>query len=421
MGSDNNKGVATNWKQGIRALAQCASKKSIANKQFEIVLEEVLILPRTIEKMELLNASPITYAKELSEASIIGLNNYASQVVQIITDREFAAIGAIIGLLLPDVQEDILQRVPGASEVEIVSYDGTEPTTASEKSAVLLKADIDDSDTVLQEVRRLVNEDGWGGVLLTGVPGTGKSWYARQIAIKLTGGDQRRIREVQFHPSYQYEDFVEGYVPDGKQGFRLADKHMLEMAEIARHEKGPVVLVIDEFSRTDPARVLGETMTYMEGSLRGIDFFLPSGRRVAIPKNLIFLATMNPEDRSVDEIDAAMDRRWAKIALKPDVNKLRDFLMANGAPAAMLGPVIDFFSGMQKHVQIGHAFFRTVKDPAGLGRLWENQLRYVVGKRFRFDADTLQEVEGLWNTCEAATKPADATPAKPAGAQGETA
>jgi 5-methylcytosine-specific restriction protein B len=418
--SDNNKGVPTNWRQGIRALARCESKEA-DGKQFTIVLDEVLILPRTVEKMELLTTSPITYAKELSEAVIVGINNYASQVVQILTDREFATIGAIIGELIPDVQEDIFQRVPGASEVEIIFYDGSKPATASEKSAELLKADIDETDTVLQEVRLLLDEDGWGGVLLTGVPGTGKSWYARQIAIKLTGGDRRRIREVQFHPSYQYEDFVEGYVPDGKQGFRLADKHMLEMAEIARHEKGPVVLVIDEFSRTDPARVLGETLTYMEGSLREIDFYLPSGRRVAIPKNLIFLATMNPEDRSVDEIDAAMERRWSKIALKPDVNKLRDFLKANGAPAAMLGPVTDFFNGLQRHLQIGHAFFRTVKDPAGLARLWENQLRYVIRKRFRFDADTLQQVEGLWTTCEAATKTADILPDKPAGAEGEAA
>jgi 5-methylcytosine-specific restriction enzyme B len=258
MGSDNNKGVATDWPQGIRALARCESKKA-DGKQFTIVLDEVLILPRTVEKMELLTTSPVTYAKELSEAVIVGIHNYASQAVQILTDRQFATIGAIIGELIPDVQEDIFQRVPGAAEVEIIFYDGSKPATASEKSAELLKADIDEADPVLQEVRLLVDEDGVGGVLLTGVPGTGKSWYARQIAIKLTGGDQRRIRELQFHPSYQYEDFVEGYVPDGKQGFRLADKHMLEMAEIARHEKGPVVLVIDEFSRTDPARVLGET------------------------------------------------------------------------------------------------------------------------------------------------------------------
>lgn len=120
--------------------------------------------------------------------------------------------------------------------------------------------------------------------MLQGAPGTGKSWCARQIAIKMTGGDRHRMREVQFHPSYQYEDFVEGYVPKGSTGFTLRDKHLLEMIQVANAIDGPVVLVIDEFSRTDPARVLGEALTYMEGSLRGVDFRLPSGRSVSIPK-----------------------------------------------------------------------------------------------------------------------------------------
>jgi 5-methylcytosine-specific restriction protein B len=399
MGSDNNKGAPTDWAQGIRALARCKSKAAVANKRFEIVLEDVFILSRTVEKSELLTFSPATYARDLCEASIVGINNYASQVVQLLTDKEFATIGAIIGELLPDVQEDLLQRVPGADSVELLGVERS--ATTYEKLAEPLIAEIDDDDTVLQRVRRLIDEDRMGGVLLTGAPGTGKTWYARQIAIKLTSGNRRLIREVQFHPSYQYEDFVEGYVPDGKQGFRLADKHMLQMAEIAGNEKGPVVLVIDEFSRTDPARVLGETMTYMEASMRDKDFYLPSGRRVRIPKNLIFLATMNPEDRSVDEIDAAMERRWAKIGLKPDVNKLRDFLAENGAPAAMLKPVFDFFNNLQKHMEIGHAYFRTVRSPESIGRLWNSQLQYLIRKRFRFDADTQREIEGLWATCEA--------------------
>jgi 5-methylcytosine-specific restriction protein B len=113
---------------------------------------------------------------------------------------------------------------------------------------------------------------------------------------------------------------------------------------------------------------------------------------------------MNPEDRSVDEIDAAMERRWAKIALKPDAKKVRDFLQESGAPADMIGPVLDFFNAVQKHIEIGHAYFRTVKDPESAVRLWNNQLQYVVRKRFRFDGDTRSEVEALWTTCETALK-----------------
>ena len=156
----------------------------------------------------------------------------------------------------------------------------------------------------------------------------------------------------------------------------------------------------------------------MEGSLRGVDFRLPSGRRVNIPKNLIFLATMNPDDRSVDEIDAAMERRWAKIHLKPDVDKLRSFLESNGVEGAMIGAIIEFFVALQNHVEIGHAFFRTVKDEASLRRLWNRQLKYMIQKRFRFDNDTKEEIGVLWDKCLSALNP---NPAVAAAASGDSA
>lgn len=403
LGSDNNKGVKTAWTQGVRALARCREKKDVGNKLFEITLEDTLILSSTIEKRDFLHFSPATYASELSEAAIIGLNNYASQVVQIVGDREFSAIAAMIAEMLPDVQEDILSRVPDAAKIKILNCDGTVTRVGPPPDPLPLE--LAEGDAVLANVKKLLLEDGWGGVLLVGVPGTGKSWYARQIAIALTGGERSRIREVQFHPSYQYEDFVEGYVPDGRQGFRLADKHMLEMAALAQREDEVVVLVIDEFSRTDPARVLGETMTYMEGSLRGTEFFLPSGRKAVIPPKLLFLATMNPEDRSVDEIDAAMERRWAKVTLQPSVDKLREFLTENGLSGADVGEITKFFVALQRYVEIGHAFFRGVKDSDGAIRLWENQLSHIVHKRFRFDPETAKEVRDLWATCEANLSP----------------
>lgn len=405
LGSDNNKGAKTTWTQGIRALARCREKVNVGKNQFKVTLEDVIILSETIEKRDLLHYSPNTYAKELSEAAIVGLNNYASQVVQLVDDRQFAAIAAIISELLPDMQDDILAAVPEATTIAILNEDGT--ATQAGPPPEPLASELAADDTILAEVKKLLLEDGWGGVLLLGAPGTGKSWYARQIAISLTDGERNRIREVQFHPSYQYEDFVEGYVPDGRQGFRLADKHLLEMSALAQREDKHVVLVIDEFSRTDPARVLGEAMTYMEGSLRGTEFFLPSGRKAVIPKKLLFIATMNPEDRSVDEIDAAMERRWAKVSLQPDVNKLRDFLTSNGLKPYEIGELAKFFIELQKHIEIGHAFFRSVRDGSGARRLWRNQLSHIVNKRFRYDLETKKEIGELWAACEAGLFPPD--------------
>lgn len=419
LGSDNNKGQGTSWVQGIRAYGICEKSERIeGSKSFEVVLRDVYLLPRTITKLELLQSSPETYARSLADAAIIGLDNYASQVVQILSDDEFATIGAMIADMIPESKEELVKRVPAIAGVKLIARPedqdgstGNAPVEKPEKEPPPYTCELESDDAIFEAVRQLIDDDGFGGILLQGPPGTGKSWYAKQIAIKLTDGERRRIRQVQFHPSYQYEDFVEGYVPRGSTGFRLQDKHLLEMVEIAKSTDKPVIIVIDEFSRTDPARVLGEAMTYMEKSLRGQEFSLPSGRSASIPANLIFIATMNPDDRSVDEIDDAMDRRWAKVHLSPDVKRLRSFLQTNKTPGPMIGAVIEFFNGIQEYVPIGHAFFRTVGTAQALQRLWDNQLQYVVQKKFRFDPDTRQTVSALWEKCIAACAPKEAEPA----------
>lgn len=404
LGSDNNKGQPTAWTQGIRGIGECDSKVALGGGQFDISLSGIYIFTRTIEKAELLQTSPETYARFLSQAAIVGLNNYSSQVVQLLNEEEVAAIAALIATALPSDADALRGRIPSMGDVVVFDRptDSEEPSNSQAPQALeetIEQSELSDDDPILVQVQKLVFEDGVGGVLLAGPPGTGKSWYARQIALKLNHGRLSRMREVQFHPAYQYEDFVEGYVPDGARGFVLTDKHLLVMAALAKESESTVVLVIDEFSRTDPSRVLGETMTYMESSYRDKEFRLPSGRRASIPKNLIFLATMNPEDRSVEEIDAAMERRWAKVTLAPDASKLKGFLQENAVNPKIIPAVLQFFVDLQDFAAIGHAYFRSVRDAASLKRLWDSQLSHVLAKKYRFDAATTGEVTQLWQRC----------------------
>lgn len=286
-----------------------------------------------------------------------------------------------------------------APEPERIVEPAEEPTNKTSEED-LLPLSIDPSDDVLSQVRDLVND--YAGVILTGPPGTSKTWYARQIAAALTDRDKKRVRFVQFHQSYQYEDFVEGYVPreDGN-GFQLRPKHLLEMCEVARkHDDQTCVMIIDELSRSDPGRVFGEALTYIEPTLREVEFYLSSGNPARIPRNLFFLATMNPLDRGVDEVDAALDRRFAKIAMEPSVERLRTLLDQNGLEQQLKNAIVKFFEFLLKNpnerCRIGHAYFRAIRTEADLRRLWEHQLRFHMEKAFRLDRESFRHIELQW-------------------------
>jgi 5-methylcytosine-specific restriction enzyme B len=265
----------------------------------------------------------------------------------------------------------------------------------------LLPLSIDAADDILVTVRQLVPD--YAGVILSGPPGTSKTWYARQIAAALTDRDRKRVRFVQFHQSYQYEDFVEGFVPreDGN-GFQLRPKHLLEMCEVSRgYQDQTCVIIIDELSRSDPGRVFGEALTYIEPTQREVEFYLASGNPVKIPRNLFFLATMNPLDRGVDEVDAALDRRFAKIAMEPSAERLAVLLDQNSLDEQLKNLVLRFFrfllTNQNERCRVGHAYFRAIRSQADLQRLWDHQLRFHMAKAFKLDSESYRNIEREWN------------------------
>ncbi|WP_255758256.1 McrB family protein [Massilia sp. erpn] len=265
-----------------------------------------------------------------------------------------------------------------------------------------LISEIAENDPILLKTRTLLS-DGFAGVILFGPPGTSKTWYARQIAAHLVDGKNKRVSFIQFHPAYQYEDFIEGYAP-GKNGkFQLTEKVFLDLCKKASKDYPDenCVLVIDEFSRCDVGRVFGEALTYLEKGKRGVPFKLASGREVLIPANIIILATMNPWDRGVDELDAALERRFARISLEPDLDLLKIVLDKNKVEAALQEKVVAFFNVVKKHenplARIGHAYFSGVTDENSIIRLWDHQLSFHFEKAFRLDMQSYEKLKEIWN------------------------
>lgn len=255
-----------------------------------------------------------------------------------------------------------------------------------------------DNPTLLL-VKELLRD--FGGVILVGPPGTSKTYLAIEIAKSLASNAPECLRFLQFHPSYQYEDFMEGFVPTGT-GFQLLPKHLVLMAQSALADPGRTyVLVIDELSRSDPARVFGEALTYVERSKRGLSFQLASGRSLTIPLNLAFICTMNAFDRGVEEVDLAFERRFAKIEMLPDEVLLEHILLRNGVDEGLKARILQFFVWLNRSpnqsVHLGHAYFVTVRDEPSLQRLWRHQLRFHVRRAFALDPNGALEVESAWN------------------------
>lgn len=265
-----------------------------------------------------------------------------------------------------------------------------------------LEDDLSEDDPVWLTVKDLL-DSGSSGVLLSGPPGTSKTWYAKKVATKLAEADPQRLLVVQFHPSFSYEDFIEGYVPvvrGERATFEVQPKVFLTICEAAYQDPTRAyVVLIDEFSRGDPSRIFGEVLTYIEKAYRNQLFSLPySGRLVAIPNNLVVLGTMNPHDKSVSQLDDAMDRRMDKVEMLPSVEMLKAILDKNGVEGELKGAVIEFFNFVNQSLgnMVGHALFDGVKNSADLTRLWNHRLRFYIQRLIPFEPDLALEVRSRY-------------------------
>ena len=159
-------------------------------------------------------------------------------------------------------------------------------------------------------------------VIFYGPPGTGKTYLATKLANQLTanGGSYQM---VQFHPSYSYEDFVEGFRPrvtDGHMTYELSPGPVKNLADAARQNPNdPYFLIIDEINRGNLAKIFGELYFLLE--YRDESLILQYGNTTddefSLPKNLFVIGTMNTADRSIAMVDAAIRRRFYFVEFSP--------------------------------------------------------------------------------------------------------
>ncbi len=266
---------------------------------------------------------------------------------------------------------------------------------------------LEDEDPVMQFVRTAIDSKGELNFLFYGVPGTGKSWYAKRVASNLVDGDPKRMKFLQFHPSASYDDFVEGFVPKlsdaGIVTYDIKPKHFVSFANAAKADPdNKYVMVIDEITRGDPARVFGEMLTYIEPTHRGEEFSLIYSEDIfSIPENLIIITTANPHDRSVGELDDAFVRRFYMREFPADKDLLASWLEAkNNVGKDDIRRIIHFFSLMNESMPngFGHAEFFNVYSLDDVKTLWLSKFRFLARRALQYDADTLSLLEQKFST-----------------------
>ena len=247
-------------------------------------------------------------------------------------------------------------------------------------------------DTVISELENKKQ------IIFQGPPGTGKTYIARAIASHVAHGQAL----VQFHPSYAYEDFVEGFRPS-KHGesftFDLKPGPLVAIANEARATpEKTFVLVIDEINRGNLAKIFGELYFLLEYRNEEATMqYRTYGETFALPDNLLIIGTMNTADRSISSLDLAIRRRFSFVELSPDsepINGLLDRWLAREGLSPKIAKILDYTNAliMDSRVKLGPSYFMKPTVEKDLEQIWNFQVLPQLREVFFDNSEVLESL-----------------------------
>ncbi|MED9969177.1 MAG: winged helix-turn-helix domain-containing protein [Ruminococcus sp.] len=213
-------------------------------------------------------------------------------------------------------------------------------------------------------------------VILQGAPGVGKTYAAKRLAYSMMGvKDPERVQLVQFHQSYSYEDFVEGFRPSSTgMNFEIKKGAFYNFCKKASDDKeNEYFFIIDEINRGNLSKIFGELFMLIEADKRGNDIqLLYSSDRFSVPKNVYIIGMMNTADRSLAMIDYALRRRFAFFEMKPafESEGFREYQY--GLESDKFNKLIDCVISLNQRIAdddslgegfcIGHSYFCDIEE-----------------------------------------------------------
>jgi 5-methylcytosine-specific restriction enzyme B len=268
-------------------------------------------------------------------------------------------------------------------------------------------------------------------IVLYGPPGTGKTYVAKVLAKHLVE-DPSRVRLVQFHPSYAYEDFFEGYRPaiittttesgveTSTPTFELRPGPLKQLASdcVLPENRGIAhFLIIDEMNRANLAKVFGELYFLLEYRNESVQLQYQQANSAPfhLPMNLFIIGTMNTADRSIALVDSAIRRRFPFYEMHPSHEPVKSvlerYLVANHLPAdraGLLAALNESMGADGRDLHIGPSYLMRpdADQPGGIDRVWTYDIMPLLEEHFygQIERTTIHERFGLAAITAAAAK-----------------
>jgi 5-methylcytosine-specific restriction endonuclease McrBC GTP-binding regulatory subunit McrB len=233
-------------------------------------------------------------------------------------------------------------------------------------------------------------------IILQGPPGVGKTFVSKRLGYLLMGEkDGTRIEYIQFHQSYSYEDFVQGWRPQSSGGFNLKNGSFYDFCERARSDLGrPYVFIIDEINRGNLSKIFGELLMLIESDKRGLanaiklTYSETDADRFSVPENVFLIGLMNTADRSLALVDYALRRRFAFFNLSPqfDSDKFESIIINAGGSSSIVETIrikinrLNQVISSQKRdlgpgFEIGHSYFCPTEPIASSSTWYESVIK----------------------------------------------
>ncbi|MFM6203803.1 McrB family protein [Planktothrix sp.] len=356
---------------------------SNANEELKELVDKLVLLDDLLDNIinkEIFENQNIDIFKKITKTSILEFTN----------DRLIAKAIHILLTFLPLL---ILANVdePNIAIIKYLNY-------RDYKFFYSLKECSEETGIDPTELQRWVhNINRKGQIILQGPPGTGKTFIAKKLAEHFTRGRDGFSEIIQFHPSYSYEDFIQGIRPRTKNGqltYDLLTGRFLEFCKKAKFYDDICILIIDEINRANLSNVFGELMYLLEYRDQEINL-AGSHEPFKIPENVRIIGTMNTADRSIALVDHALRRRFAFIKIAPNYNILKRYHQDDEINFS-IDQLIEVLQDINKMIndpnyEIGISFFMIPNIEDNIQDIWEMEIEPYLEEYFYNALDKIEQ------------------------------